>query len=237
MTSAAFFDLDNTLVRGSSLFHFGRYAVSRGFIPRRELLRFAKAEAQLALRRTEPAGGPQAIAERVLGLARGRGAHELAELSHEFCATYLPGKLVPYVCAELRAFSRAGIATCIVTASPIELATAVADHLGVTFALGTVADVENGHYSGRLDGPICHGAAKFASVVDFAGGRGIDLSSSWAYSDSINDLPLLAAAGTAVVVNPNRRFEYIAAKNGWRVLDGRGPAVNPAAACIQAASA
>ena len=196
MRAVAFFDLDNTLVRGSSLFHFGRFIVSRGFIPRRELVRFAKAEAQLAIRRTEPEGGPQAIAERVLGLARGRHAEELVGLSQEFCAAQLDAKLVPYVAAELKALIRAGIPTYIVTASPIELATAVADHLSVTGVFGTVAEVVHGTYTGRLAGPICHGPAKFEKVTEFVRDNDIDLSASWAYSDSINDLPLLTAAGT-----------------------------------------
>jgi len=237
MYRAAFFDLDNTLVRGSSLFHFGRFIVSRGFIPRRELVRFAKAEAQLAIRRTEPEGGPQAIAERVLGLARGRHAEELVGLSREFCAAQLDSKLVPYVAGELRALIRAGIPTYIVTASPIELATAVAEHLGVTSAFGTVAEVAHGTYTGRLAGPICHGPAKFEKVTEFVRDNDIDLASSWAYSDSINDLPLLTAAGISVVVNPNRRFSYVAAKNGWRVLDGHGAAIDPTAPRLHAASA
>ena len=236
MRAVAFFDLDNTLVRGSSLFHFGRFIVSRGFIPRRELVRFAKAEAQLAIRRTEPEGGPQAIAERVLGLARGRHAEELVGLSQEFCAAQLDAKLVPYVAAELKALIRAGIPTYIVTASPIELATAVADHLSVTGVFGTVAEVVHGTYTGRLAGPICHGPAKFEKVTEFVRDNDIDLSASWAYSDSINDLPLLTAAGTPVVVNPNRRFSYVAAKNGWRVLDGHRAAIDPTAPRLHAAS-
>lgn len=237
MRTVAFFDLDNTLVRGSSLFHFGRFIVSRGYIPRRELVRFAKAEAQLAIRRTEPEGGPQAIAERVLGLARGRRADELQALSEEFCATQLDSKLVPCVASELRALIRAGVPTYIVTASPIELATAIASHLGVTGALGTVAEVVDGTYTGRLEGSICHGAAKFERVTQFVRETDIDLASSWAYSDSINDMPLLSAAGTSIVVNPNKRFAFVAAKNGWRVLDGHGAAVDPTAPRLHAASA
>jgi HAD superfamily hydrolase (TIGR01490 family) len=237
MRTVAFFDLDNTLVRGSSLFHFGRFIVSRGFIPRRELVRFAKAEAQLAIRRTEPAGGPQAIAERVLGLARGRKRDDLVELSREFCAAQLDSKLVPYVAAELRALVRSGMPTYIVTASPIELASAVADHLGMTGALGTVAEVVDGTYSGRLDGPICHGEATFSTVTAFVEANDIALASSWAYSDSINDIPLLASAGTSVVVNPNRRFAYVAAKNGWRILDSNSNMINPTLAHLHAASA
>jgi HAD superfamily hydrolase (TIGR01490 family) len=127
--------------------------------------------------------------------------------------------------------------TYIVTASPIELASAVADHLEMTGALGTVAEVVDGTYSGRLDGPICHGEAKFSTVTAFVEANDIALASSWAYSDSINDIPLLASAGTSVVVNPNRRFAYVAAKNGWRILDSNSNMINPTLAHLHAASA
>lgn len=231
MRRAAFFDLDNTLVHGSSLWHFGRYIVRRRFIPRRELLRFARAEAQLAIQRTEPSGGPQAIAGRILALARGRSVEELVGLSRDFCATELDRRLVPYVARELRQLMSAGVPAYVVTASPIELAGAVADHLGMAGALGTQAQSLHGIYTGSLAAPLCHGAAKFAAVRDLAAREDLDLGASWAFSDSINDLPLLASAGTPVAVNPNRRFAFVAAKNGWRVLDG-SPTSGQAAAGV-----
>jgi HAD superfamily hydrolase (TIGR01490 family) len=220
MKSGAFFDLDNTLVRGSSLFHFGRHLVTRGMLPRRELLRFARAEAQLAVRRTEPEGGPAAIAERVLMLARGRSADDVRSLADEFAERHLPGRLVLPVLAELRTFQEVGLPTVLVTASPTDLAEALAQRLRMTAAIGTVAEIVEGRYSGRLVGGINHGAAKIVTASAAADSMDIDLSRSWAYSDSINDLPLLAAVGIAVVVNPNRHLAAVAAKNGWRVIDG-----------------
>lgn len=219
MRSGAFFDLDNTLVRGSSLFHFGRYLVTRGQLPRRELLRFARAEAQLAVRRTEPEGGPSAIAERVLALASGRSADDVRALAAEFTERHLPGRLVLPVLAELRTFQEVGLPTVLVTASPVDLADAIALRLGMTSAIGTVAEVVGGRYSGRLVGGINHGAAKIVGAVACADRLGIDLTRSWAYSDSINDLPLLGSVGIPIVVNPNRQLAAVAAKNGWRVID------------------
>jgi HAD superfamily hydrolase (TIGR01490 family) len=219
MRSGAFFDLDNTLVRGSSLFHFGRYLVSRGMLPRRELLRFARAEAQLAVRRTEPEGGPGAIAERVLSIARDRSADDVRALADEFARRHLPGRIVVPVLAELRTFQEVGLPTVLVSASPLDLGDAVARRLGMTCALGTVAEVVDGRYTGRLVGGINHGAAKIETAAGCAATLDIDLTRSWAYSDSINDLPLLGSVGIAVVVNPNRHLAAVAAKNGWRVID------------------
>lgn len=220
MKSGAFFDLDNTLVRGSSLFHFGRHLVTRGLLPRRELLRFARAEAQLAVRRTEPEGGPAAIAERVLALASGRNADDVRALAAEFAERHLPGRIVHPVLAELRTFQEVGLPTVLVTASPSHLADALADRLRMTTAIGTVAEVVDGRYTGRLVGGINHGACKIVAAAACAERLDIDLTRSWAYSDSINDLPLLAAVGIAVVVNPNRHLAAVAAKNNWRVIDG-----------------
>jgi HAD superfamily hydrolase (TIGR01490 family) len=223
MTSTAFFDLDNTVVRGSSLFHFGRYAVARGFLSRRELLRFAKEEAEFAIRRTEAEGAPASIAARVLGIVRGRRADDLERLAHEFAAHHLSRRLVKPVIGEMRFFHAVGVPTYLVTASPQEVANAVAVRLGMSGALGTTSEIVDGRYTGRLAGPIMHGSQKAYQVAEFAAGRSLDLSRSWAYSDSINDLSLLASVQVPVVVNPNRQLETLALRNGWRVIGGRRP--------------
>lgn len=220
MRRAAFFDLDNTVVRGSSLWHFGRYLMRRGYVPRREVWRFARAEAQLALRRTEPIGGPEAIATRVLALARGRSVAELTRLAGDFCDSQLESRLVTGVVHELDGLVARGVPTYLVTASPIELALAVADRLGMAGAVGTQAEAVHGIYTGRLAAPLCHGSGKLHAVTALARREDLDLGASWAFSDSINDLPLLASVGTPVAVNPNDRFALVAAKNGWRILDG-----------------
>ena len=221
MRSGAFFDLDNTLVRGSSLFHFGRFAVTRGFLSRRELLRFARAEAELAIRRTEPDGAPASVAARVLSLVRGQRADGLADLAREFARLHLTDRCVPAVVGELRMFQEVGLDTWLVTASPQELADAIRHELGMTGAIGTVSEIVDGRYTGRLAGPINHGPAKAHLVAQLAAREGVDLAHSWAYSDSINDLPLLASVQVPIVVNPNRHLAAVAAKNDWRVIRAR----------------
>ena len=139
-----------------------------------------------------------------------------------FCRARLDRILVPTVVSELHALIHAGVPAYIVTASPVELAEAVSLTLGMSGFVGTRAERRLGTYTGLLSGPICHGPAKFAAVRHLAAEEGVDLSSSWAFSDSLNDLPLLAAVGTPVAVNPNRRFAALADKNGWGVLTASG---------------
>lgn len=227
MTSTGFFDLDNTVVRGSSLFNFGRYAVARGFPTRRELLHFAKAEAQLAFRRTETEGAPATEAARVLSIVRGRRADDLSQLAHDYAARHLTPRLVLPVVGELRMFQKAELTTWLVTASAQELAGAIADHLGMSGALGTVSEIVDGRYTGRLDGPIMHGPQKARQVAEFAVGQDLDITRSWAYSDSINDLPLLASVQVPIVVNPKRQLAAVAARNGWRVIGARQSRFEP----------
>jgi HAD superfamily hydrolase (TIGR01490 family) len=156
----------------------------------------------------------------VLALASGRNADDVRALAAEFAERHLPGRLVLPVLAELRTFQEVGLPTVLVTASPSHLADAVAERLRMTTAIGTVAEVVDGRYTGRLVGGINHGAAKIVTATACAERLDIDLGRAWAYSDSINDLPLLAAVGIAVAVNPNRHLAAVAAKNGWRVIDG-----------------
>jgi hypothetical protein len=103
------------------------------------------------------------------------------------------------------------------------VAEVVAQGLGMSGALGTRAEVDGeGRYTGRLTGPILHGTAKAAAVEDHALAAGVDLAASSAYSDSINDLPLLELVGKPEAVNPDRRLRKVADKRGWPVRELRG---------------
>jgi phosphoserine phosphatase len=109
----------------------------------------------------------------------------------------------------------------LVTATPVELASIIAHRLGLTGALGTVAEVVDGKYTGRLVGELMHGPAKAEAVLALAEREGLDLSRCTAYSDSANDLPMLSLTGTAVAVNPDTELRAIARSRGWLVRDFR----------------
>ena len=216
---AACFDLDNTLVRGSSLYHFACEMVRKKVIPRREVIRFARQELQYVIRRSEPAGVAASATSRALALVAGRSEDAMQAVATAFVATKLPAMIMDDVLAEVRRFQFHGVPTWIVTASPIELASAIANELGMTGAVGTVSEISAGRYTGRLASPIAHGPDKMQLVSENAERHGLDLGASWAYSDSINDLPLLSCVGMPVVVNPNSQLLAIAKKNAWGVME------------------
>src|SRR5918993_1192216 len=115
----------------------------------------------------------------------------------------------------------AGQRVWLVTATPVELASIIAHRLGLTGALGTVAESVDGHYTGRLVGEVLHGPAKAHAVRALAVTEGLNLRRCTAYSDSVNDVPMLSAVGTAVAVNPDAELRDIARARSWQVRDFR----------------
>lgn len=215
----AIIDLDNTVVRGSALFHFGAYLVRRRRIAARHVLRFAVAEAAYAWAHVEPSALPSQIAQRSLGLVRGRTQDEVRVWARAFAQGPLGKHVNADVALALEDFRRAGFSTFLATASPQELADEVSAVLGMDGAIGTTAEVVDGRYTGALAGPIVRGAAKAQRVADLFGARGFDASEAFALSDSVTDLPLLSMVGHPVATNPDRELLSIAVANGWRVLD------------------
>ena len=115
----------------------------------------------------------------------------------------------------------AGQRVWLVTATPVELAQIIGRRLGLTGALGTVAETEDGVYTGRLFGEMLHGQAKAAAVRALAAREGLDLRRCTAYSDSVNDVPMLSVVGTAVAINPDGALRDIARERGWQINDFR----------------
>lgn len=217
--TAAFFDLDNTLVRGSSLIPFAYAMVREGRISTSEVVRFAWMNARFVARRTESTGHRDQVLAKALSLVQGVPSQTVEDL----CKRIVPGlvrtRTNTRVVAEVRGHRASGHQTWLVTASPVELAEAIAVTLGMTGALGTRARVRDGVYTGDLDGDVLHGPRKASAVSALAEERGLDLRACHAYSDSVNDLPLLTLVGHATVVNPNRELLRMARANDWRVID------------------
>lgn len=218
---AVIIDLDNTLVRGSALFHFGAFLVRRRRIAARHVLRFAVAEAAYAWAHVEPADLPSEVARRGLGLVRGRRQAEVASWAREFSTNQLSRYLIADLALAIDDFRRAGYATFIATASPQELADAVAETLRLDGAIGTRSAVVNGVYTGALEGAIAHGEFKARRVRTLLEERGFDPREAFALSDSVTDLPLLSMVGNPVAVNPDRELNRIASANDWRILRSR----------------
>ncbi len=222
MSIAAVFDLDNTLVQGSSLFHFGKEMMRPRFIGPLDVLRYARAEFSYVRNRSEVEGMPAAVAERVLGLVAGHDQNELIGLADEFVDGRLRRHYVPEILDRIVHFTKLGVPTYLATASPQELADSIARSLGMTGALGTVSETVSGVYTGRLEQPIAHGAEKALRVRALLESIDADPEQCWAFSDSVNDLPLLALMGHPVAVNPDKALMQIARQNEWQIITSDG---------------
>jgi HAD superfamily hydrolase (TIGR01490 family) len=215
---AAFFGLD-TLIPGSSLYLLAQGLHRRQFYGRADLAGFAWQ--RLVFRSAKPAGGPQ---DAALSFVAGKHRPELRALAREIADERIVPLVYPDLAQLIEAHRAEGDLTYVATAAPAELAEIVAEGLGMTGGLGSTAEVDDeDRYSGRL-GTLLRGAAKAGAVELHAAHAGIDLSASVAYSDSINDLPLLELVGRAEVVNPDRQLRKVAQRRGWRVHDVR-PAI------------
>lgn len=219
--SAAFFDLDNTLMKGSSLFHVARGLLARKTITKRDLARFGWRQAHFRLGRGERAGHIHSTRQEVLAGIEGRDAEALQAVLAGLVDRYLLPRIWPGTRELAQGHLAAGEEVWLVTASPVEVADALADELDFTGALGTVAEVRSGAYTGRLTGGLLHGQAKADAVRTLAAERDLDLANSSAYSDSANDLPLLGLVGHPYAVNPDRKLRDHAKRNGWPVHDYR----------------
>ena len=219
MTTAAFFDLDNTVIRGSSLFHFARRLTGNGFLSRRDLVRFAMREFRYVWSKTESKSTTSFVSNRALTLIAGFNAVEMENICKRVVPEFLNQVLIPETLERIRRHQGAGIETWLVTASPIEMAAPIAKSLGMSGAIATIPEIRDGAYTGFLSGAIMRGAMKAEAIRRLALERGINLEASYAYSDSINDLPLLSMMGRPDVVNANMELQRIAKKNGWELIE------------------
>lgn len=220
-TSAAFFDVDNTVMQGASIFHLARGLHRRKFFTTRDILSAAYKQAYFRFVGVED---PQHIADArnsALSFIAGHTVAELEELGEEIFDEGMAHRIWPGTRAMAQLHLDEGQRVWLVTAAPIEIARIIARRLGLTGALGTVAEHVDGVYTGNLVGEMLHGPAKAEAVKALAAREGLDLSRCSAYSDSYNDLPLLSLVGDPCAVNPDARLRAHARSHGWRVRDYR----------------
>jgi HAD superfamily hydrolase (TIGR01490 family) len=220
-TAAAFFDVDNTVMQGASLFHLARGLHRREFFTTRDILSAAWKQVYFRVVGVED---PDHVAETrasALAFIKGHEVSELEALGEEIFDEAMAHRIWPGTRALAQLHLGQGQRVWLVTAAPVELARIIARRMGLTGALGTVSEHENGVYTGRLVGEMLHGAAKAEAVTALAEREGLDLSRCSAYSDSYNDLPMLELVGDPCVVNPDARLREHARAHGWRVRDYR----------------
>jgi HAD superfamily hydrolase (TIGR01490 family) len=221
LTAAAFFDVDNTLVHGSSLVHFGRGLAARKYFRYGDLARFIYAQAKFQFTGRENSDDVAAGRRKALAFVEGRSTAELVALGEDIYDEIIADKIWPGTLALAQMHLDAGQQVWLVTATPYELAATIATRLGFTGALGTVAESVDGVFTGRLVGEILHGAGKAHAVRALAIREGLNLKRCTAYSDSINDVPMLSLVGTAVAINPDASLRELARKRGWEIRDFR----------------
>ena len=219
--SAAFFDLDNTLIRGASIFHFALGLTRRKFFTAQEIAGFAMKQLKFLVSGSEDLEDLASVITTALSFVEGRSVAEINTIGEIIFNETMVDKLIPGSLALAQAHLDAGQQVWLVTATPIELATMVARRLGLTGALGTVSQTKDGAYTGHLIGPPLHGLAKAEAVAAIAAHEGMDLANCSAYSDSSNDIPMLSSVGNPVAVNPDSTLRAHAKEHGWDIHDFR----------------
>nr|WP_238981180.1 HAD-IB family hydrolase [Williamsia herbipolensis] len=221
LTAAAFFDVDNTLVQGASIVHFARGLAARDYFSYRDMAEFAWAQAKFRISGRENADDVASGREKALAFIAGRSTDELRRLGEEIFDETIADKIWPGTRTLAQMHLDAGQQVWLVTATPLELAQTIADRLGLTGALGTVAESVDGKFTGRLVGDILHGLGKAHAVRQLAVREGLNLKRCTAYSDSHNDVPMLSLCGTAVAINPDADLRDVARVRGWEIRDYR----------------
>lgn len=213
----AFFDVDNTLMRGTSSFAAGVEAGRKRLITVRQLLPFVWHQVQF-MRNGEHLGRMSSARERALGLLAGITTDDVIEVVEAGWTARIAPKLWPETVELARAHLAAGHQVWLMSATPQEIGEVMARRLGLTGAICTRLQTKDGVYTGELDGPFLHAEQKAVAAKELADQTGASLADCWAYSDSVHDVPLLSAVGHPTAVNPDARLLIHAHGAGWPVL-------------------
>jgi len=219
--AAAFFDVDNTMMQGASIYWLARGLAARKYFTAGDLARFAFQQLRFRMLATEHAGDMSQSKAIALAFIEGWRVEDMERLCEEIFDELMAERIWSGTRALAQLHLDAGQRVWLVTAAPVELGRLIANRLGLTGALGTVAEIHGGVYTGRLVGDLLHGPAKAVAIRALAEAEGLDLSRCSAYSDSSNDIPMLATVGHAVAVNPDAALRREARDRGWEVRDFR----------------
>ncbi|MCH9816129.1 MAG: HAD-IB family hydrolase [Actinomycetia bacterium] len=221
----AFFDLDNTLLEGSSIYYIARGLMARRVFTVTQIVEFAGRQFRWATSGQENLNDIADIFAEMLTLVAGRTVEEVVGFGEEIYAERMKERIYPQTRALAQEHLAAGHQVYLVTAAAQELAELFARELGFTGALGTRSEVVDGVYTGRMMGKPMHGPAKATAIRALAKDTGFDLAGCYAYSDSANDLPMLESVGHPNAINPDPQLAERAQTEGWPSHDFRGKRV------------
>jgi HAD superfamily hydrolase (TIGR01490 family) len=215
--AAAFFDLDKTLMAGSSGMQFARIAAKQGIVGKRQLASWGFEHFRYRLRGTTDERTAEVL-KVARELIRGVPERTIDRMGPEVMAAILP-RVFPEMLEEVYVHQDAGRPTFIVSAAGNGVVEQLAHVLGMDGGIGTRYETDGeGAFTGRFDGPFVYGEGKVTAMEEFADRHGIGLAESYAYSDSISDLPMLRAVGNPVAVNPDPPLAAIAREEAWQTL-------------------
>lgn len=213
----AFFDVDETLVRGATAYWAAKEMFRRSFFGARELA-YAARHALLYVLFGENKDKIAILTDKVMGVVEGSSLEDLQQIGEDLYENYFVPKVYRATYDRLREHIEAGHQVYLVSATPWLIAEEIARRLGAAGGLGTRGQVLDGFLGRGLDGGLLHGEAKVTAVMKVAKELNLDLDASWAYSDSASDIPMLSLVGHPVAVNPDRVLRSFAKVKGWPVL-------------------
>ena len=213
---AAFFDLDKTVIAKASMVAFSRPLHRAGMLTRRLMVKAAWGQLVYAQIGASPEK-LEKLRESVLQLTKGWDQAEVSAIVRDTIGDVIEPIVYDEALDRIRAHQRWGHKVFIVSASPEEVVAPIAQLIGVDEAIATRAELdEHGRYSGRTERYV-YAEEKVAAMTEVAERDGLDLDHCWAYSDSATDIPMLAAVGHPVAVNPDRELARAARERGWQV--------------------
>jgi len=236
---AAFFDVDNTLIRGSTIYFLGRGMYQRGYFTKKDISRFVLANLRFRLtgkENKEEIARYQTAATDFIG---GHNVKDIQTIAEQIYDEFVSPAMWQGTIDIAQTHIANGVEVYLVTAAPEDMATLISTRLGLTGALGSKAEIKDGLYTGQMNGALLHGKEKAIAVRDLAEKKGFDLEDCFAYSDSSNDLPLLQCVGHPSAINPDALLGLRAMAEGWPIHDFRrarfiGRAISPVVVRIAA---
>lgn len=229
---AAFFDVDNTLIRGSTIYFLGRGMYQRGYFTKKDISRFVLANLRFRLTGKENKEEIARFQKSATDFIGGHSVKDIEAIGQEIYDEYVSPAIWQGTIEIAQKHLSNNEEVWLVTAAPEDMAVLIAKRLGLTGALGSKAEIKDGAYTGAMLGALLHGKEKVFAVQDLAKRTGLNLAECYAYSDSHNDLPLLQCVGHPSAINPDAILGLRAMAEGWPIYDFRrarfiGRAVSP----------
>ena len=221
MPRIAFFDVDNTITRGSTLYFLGKGMYNRGFFTKRDIGAWVLANIRFRMTGTEKSEVISRFQKAATDFIGGHNVKEIRIIGEQIYSEFVSPSIWQGTIELAKEHLSSGDEVWLVTASPEDFANLIAERLGFTGAIGTKAEIKDGKYTGNLNGKLLHGKEKAIAITELTKARGINLKDCFAYSDSHNDLPLLSAVGHPRAINPDAKLRIIAFAQSWPVHDFR----------------